>query len=72
MIIPHGIHAGGFDDVTCYEFCRGCNDCTDYVLPLKKGDCVRVVEKTSRGCLVKHGGTSGWYYGRLGEKGEET
>lgn len=49
-----------------------CNDCTDYVLPLKKGDRVRVVEKTSRGCLVKHGGTSGWYYGRLGEKGEET
>ena len=45
---------------------------TDYVLPLKKGDRVRVVEKTSRGCLVKHGGTSGWYYGRLGEKGEET
>ena len=47
------------------EIC-GCNDCTDYVLPLKKGDKVRVVETTSRGYFVKYGGTSGWYYGELG------
>lgn len=43
----------------------GCNDCTDYVLPLKAGDRVRVVERTSRGWLVKHRGTTGWYFGKL-------
>ena len=42
-----------------------CNDCTDYVLPLKEGDTVRVVEESSRGYLVKHKGVSGWYRGRL-------
>ena len=42
-----------------------CNDCTDYVLPLRAGDTVRVVETTSRGYFVKHGGVSGWYFGRL-------
>ena len=42
-----------------------CNDCTDYVLPLKAGDRVRVVEVTSRGYFVKHRGVSGWYYGGL-------
>lgn len=42
-----------------------CNDCTDYVLPLKRGDAVRVVEECSRGYFVKHQGFSGWYYGEL-------
>ena len=42
-----------------------CNDCTDYVLPLRKGDVVRVVEECSRGYFVKHNGVSGWYFGRL-------
>lgn len=42
-----------------------CNDCTDYVLPLRRGDRVRVIEETSRGCLVKHKGVSGWYQGGL-------
>ena len=42
-----------------------CNDCTDYVLPLKAGDRVRVVEETSLGYFVKHNGVSGWYYGEL-------
>ncbi len=42
-----------------------CNDSTDYVLPLRRGDRVRVVEETSRGCLVKHKGVSGWYRGGL-------
>lgn len=42
-----------------------CNDCTDYILPLKKGDTVSVVERTSRGCFVKHDGYSGWYFGEL-------
>ena len=46
------------------EFC-GVNDCTDYVLPLKAGDEVGVVETTSRGYFVKHDGTSGWYFGEL-------
>ena len=42
-----------------------CNDCTDYVLPLRAGDVVRVVETSSRGYFVKHGGVSGWYFGGL-------
>ncbi|MBO5556038.1 MAG: metallophosphoesterase [Oscillospiraceae bacterium] len=42
-----------------------CNDCTDYVLPLRPGDRVRVVEETSRGYFVKHNGVSGWYFGDL-------
>ena len=42
-----------------------CNDCTDYVLPLRAGDEVRVVEQTSRGWFVKHNGVSGWYFGAL-------
>ena len=42
-----------------------CNDCTDYVLPLKAGDRVRVVEETSLGYFVKHKGVSGWYFGDL-------
>ena len=44
-----------------------CNDCTDYVLPLRAGDRVRVVEETGRGFFVKHRGTSGWYFGPLGD-----
>ena len=52
------------------EEITGCNDCTDYVLPLKAGDRVRVVERTSRGWLVKHRGTTGWYFGKL--KGDNT
>lgn len=46
------------------EFCK-CNDSTDLVLELEPGDEVSVVEETSRGCLVKHNGTSGWYWGEL-------
>ena len=41
------------------------NDSTDYVLPLRPGDVVSVVEETSRGALVKHKGVSGWYFGAL-------
>ena len=59
------------DIITKYLFSDAaftdCNDCTDYVLPLKAGDRVRVVEETSRGFFVKHEGTSGWYFGPLGE-----
>lgn len=46
------------------EFCK-CNDSTDLELELKPGDKVSVVEETSRGYLVKHNGTSGWYWGEL-------
>ena len=46
-----------------------CNDCTDYILPLKRGDTVSIVEETSRGAFVKHNGISGWYYGKLQKKG---
>ena len=42
-----------------------CNDCTDYVLPLREGDRVQVIEESSRGFLVKHKGVTGWYYGGL-------
>lgn len=46
------------------EFCK-CNDSTDLVLELNAGDKVSIVEETSRGWLVKHNGTSGWYWGEL-------
>lgn len=41
------------------------NDCTDYKLPIKAGDRLSLVERSSRGFLVKHNGVSGWYCGRL-------
>jgi len=47
-----------------------CNDCTDYVLPLRPGDPVSVVETTSRGYFVKFRGISGWYFGRLSPPGK--
>ena len=57
------------DILTKYLFCEdeitGCNDCTDYVLPLEAGDIVSLVETSSRGCFVKHKGISGWYFGEL-------
>lgn len=46
------------------EFCK-INDSTDLELEVEAGDELSVVEKTSRGYLVKHKGTSGWYRGRL-------
>ena len=42
-----------------------CNDCTDDVLELERGDRVSVIERTSRGFFVKHKGRSGWYFGEL-------
>ena len=57
------------DILTKYLFTEeritGCNDCSDYVLPLKAGDRVSIVEETSRGYYVKHNGVSGWYFGAL-------
>lgn len=46
------------------------NDCTDYRLPLRPGDQVRIVVTTSRGYFVKHKGVSGWYFGALELKTE--
>ena len=43
------------------------NDVTDYRLPLKAGDEVRVVRVTSRGVMCKRGGISGWYDGEIEE-----
>ena len=58
--------------MTKYLFSEGeftdCNDCTDYVLPLRADDLVGVVEETSRGYFVKHNGVSGWYFGPLAEE----
>jgi len=42
-----------------------CNDCTDYVLPVRPGDILRLVETSSRGYFVKRNGVSGWYFGEL-------
>ena len=57
------------DILTKYLFSDGeftdCNDCTDYVPSLKRGDPVSVVETTSRGYLIKTNGLSGWYFGEL-------
>ena len=57
------------DILTKYLFSKeeytNCNDCTDYVLPLKAGDEVSVIEETSLAYFVKHKGVSGWYYGEL-------
>ena len=41
------------------------NDCTDYVLPLRAGDEISVVETTSRGYFAKKDGISGWYFGEI-------
>lgn len=43
-------------------FC--CEDYTDYRLPVRKGEILSVVNKTSRGYLVKKNGAGGWYTGR--------
>ncbi len=40
-----------------------CKDYTDYVLPVKKGDELSLISKTSKGCIVKKDGVIGWYCG---------
>ena len=47
-----------------------CEDSTDYLLPVQPGDTLSVIEKTSRGWLVKKNGVTGWYAGALREEGE--
>ena len=40
-------------------------DATDYRLPVIPGDTLSLVRQTQRGCLVKKGGITGWYHGRI-------
>ena len=42
-----------------------CEDSTDYRLPVRAGDRLSVVRRTSRGNLCKKDGATGWYFGRL-------
>lgn len=42
-----------------------CEDSTDYRLPVKAGDRLSVVCRTSRGTLCKKDGATGWYFGRV-------
>lgn len=42
-----------------------CEDSTDYRLPVRAGDALTVVRRTSRGALCKKDGVTGWYFGRL-------
>lgn len=41
-----------------------CRDYTDYVLPVKSGDRLSVILKTSKGIIAKRFGIVGWYFGR--------
>ncbi len=47
-----------------------CEDSTDYRLPVQPGDTLSVIEKTTRGWLVKKDGVTGWYAGALREESE--
>jgi len=42
-----------------------CDGYTDYYLPVNAGDKLSVIQKTSRGYMVKKNGVSGWYIGML-------
>ena len=42
-----------------------CEDSTDYLLPVARGDTLSVVRHTSRGLLAKKGGVTGWYRGQF-------
>lgn len=44
-----------------------CEDTTDYLLPVSAGERLKLVRRSSRGCLVKKQGMTGWYRGRLRE-----
>lgn len=44
-----------------------CEDYTDYLLPVKPGNELSLVCRTSEGYLVKKDGVTGWYKGRLEE-----
>lgn len=42
-----------------------CEDSTDYRLPVRGGERLSIVRRTSRGALAKKDGATGWYFGRL-------
>ncbi|MGB8455195.1 MAG: metallophosphoesterase [Anaerocolumna sp.] len=42
-----------------------CEDSTDYLIPVKKGERVSIVEVTGTGCLIKKNGITGWYFGKI-------
>lgn len=42
-----------------------CEDATDYLLPVSPGDRLALVRRSSRGCLMKKDGATGWYLGRF-------
>lgn len=42
-----------------------CLDSTDYLLPVRAGERLAVVRRTSRGALAKKDGATGWYRGPL-------
>ena len=44
-----------------------CEDTTDYLLPVSAGDRLKLVRRSSRGCMAKKDGVTGWYRGRLRE-----
>ena len=44
---------------------------TDYRLGIEPGDPVRIIRKTVMGTLVKRGGVTGWYMGKLKENEED-
>lgn len=50
-----------------YETADGtaCEDSTDYCLPVKAGDTLRVVQPVTGGALVKKDGITGWYWGKF-------
>ena len=45
-----------------------CEDSTDYLLSVHPGDLLSVIQKTSRGWLVKKNGVTGWYTGAMREE----
>lgn len=40
-----------------------CDDYTDYEVPVQPGDKLKIMEVTSRGCIIKKEGVIGWYRG---------
>ena len=44
-----------------------CLDSTDYLLPVRAGERLAIVRRTSRGALAKKDGATGWYRGQLEE-----
>ena len=47
-----------------------CEDISDYRLGVEPGDALSIVEETSRGCLCKKNGVTGWYFGGLETPGK--